>query len=471
MRVIKGDITREKFGISDEDMAELKSEISIVFNSAATVRFVEPIDVAVRNNIYSIAQLVEFCNGLENLQALIHLSTAYSNCNKLDTIHEIFYEPPMRGDQIMSALNSLKQIQQDIHIYPTIQSDYNKDSSERLQQQGDELSRNACKQQIFYSKAKSQRMNGDANLSNDLLDEFTQIALRRSNRPNTYTFTKAISEYYLLDLVKRQPERYLNDKIPIAVIRPSIVGGVWKEPQVGFVDNFNGPSGAILSLYTGSILAMPGNGNCVADLVPVDMCANMVLCTGWFLISEQKAALCGGQKKVKQDEGLYLFNFVSGKRNPLRWHQITELIAVMSYKYPSKMLTRLPSSFFIKAGKLYDIYDLIFHKFIASLADFWTGCVMRRQLTNRSSALAMYRRCRTMVDILTPFTSNQWRFSDSNVCALYDKLDQVDRQLFEFDVRKIDWNSYIRNYIIGSRIYALKDEPRNLEVAVKSLRK
>ena len=55
-------------------------------------------------------------------------------------------------------------------------------------------------------------------------------------RPNTYTFTKAITE----QLVKQEREH-----LPISIVRPSIVAGAVKDPIPGWVDNLNGPTGII----------------------------------------------------------------------------------------------------------------------------------------------------------------------------------------------------------------------------------
>lgn len=500
---IKGDITLPKFGISAEDMAELTGKISIVFNSAATIRFVEPIDVAVRNNIYSVSQLVEFCNGLEKLEALIHLSTAYSNCHKRDTIYEIFYEPPMKGDRIIDVLNNLNQFQRDIHIYPKLSTgldDYEQsliiddESNNHIldnDYESQRIERNACKAQVFYDTNDSYSNNNNNMDSDDLslMEEFSKMALRQSNRPNTYTFTKAIAESYLLDLVKKFPDRYLYDRIPVCIVRPSIVGGAWREPEVGYVDNYNGPTGAILSLYMGALQAMPGEGDRVADIVPVDMAVNMITCVGWYLVSEgqkdtsdhiiggerDKSSCSGISKKkrkgrVKADNGAYIFNFVSGFRNPLHWKQVTELIADLAYKYPTNQLQRLPSSYFIKAGKFYEFYDRLNHKLPAQLKDFISQTLFRKKLTPQTSALVYYERIRQMTKTLTPFTSNQWRLSDANVCALYDNLQLADKRVFEFNIKAIDWTSYISNYIIGARIYTLKDMPENVPRAVQTMR-
>lgn len=472
---IQGDITMPKFGIKPEDMSLLSRECSIVFNSAATIRFVEPIDVAVRNNIYSVGQLVDFCDCLENLEALVHLSTAYSNCHKKDTIYEIFYEPPMSGDQVQGAIQQVRGVQDKIHVYPS-----NKSSTK------DAMSRSACELQTFYHDNLSfeQSVSAKANGSSpeghqsspsrppagyDLLEEFSRIALRQSNRPNTYTFTKAISENYLLDKVRARADRYLNDKIPVAIVRPSIVGGCWREPIVGHVDNYNGPTGAMMSLYTGALQAMPGKGSRVADIVPVDMVTNMVLCVGWFLASGE--ANKSSMKSIKSDKGAFIFNMVSGFRNPLRWHQVTDKIAELAYIYPSKYLVRLPSSYFLEAGKKYELYDKINQKLPALVADFIKSKILRQELNNRTSSMAAYRRVKQVGDTLTPFTSNQWHLSDANTKALFDHLNEPDRRLFHFDVKAIDWPEYLRNYIIGSRVYTLRDDPKNIPGALKQLKR
>ena len=44
--------------------------------------------------------------------------------------------------------------------------------------------------------------------------------------PNTYTFTKGLAEYYLL---REAPD------LPLAIVRPSIVGAAWREPIPGWV--------------------------------------------------------------------------------------------------------------------------------------------------------------------------------------------------------------------------------------------
>jgi alcohol-forming fatty acyl-CoA reductase len=51
--------------------------------------------------------------------------------------------------------------------------------------------------------------------------------------PNTYTYTKRLAEILVRD-------DYNNAKLPVCIVRPSIVGPSYKEPLPGWVDSLNG---------------------------------------------------------------------------------------------------------------------------------------------------------------------------------------------------------------------------------------
>ena len=89
------------------------------------------------------------------------MSTAYANCNRND-VAEIIYPPPIQPSKLLDASEWMDDKVFDV-------------------------------------------------LTNKLI----------SDRPNTYTFTKALAEYVLA--------QEAND-LPLAIIRPSIVGCSWHEP-------------------------------------------------------------------------------------------------------------------------------------------------------------------------------------------------------------------------------------------------
>jgi fatty acyl-CoA reductase len=60
--------------------------------------------------------------------------------------------------------------------------------------------------------------------------------------------------------------------------------------------------------------------------------------------------------------------------------------------------------------------------------------------------------------VISYFCTRNWNFTNKNVQALWEKLDEDDRKLFDFDLEGLDWDKYFYNYVRGVRIYLLKDE-------------
>ena len=55
----------------------------------------------------------------------------------------------------------------------------------------------------------------------------------------------------------------------------------WKEPVPGWVDNMNGPTGAIAGVSKGLLAVIVGDHKKVADFIPVDMTVNMTIALAW----------------------------------------------------------------------------------------------------------------------------------------------------------------------------------------------
>lgn len=46
-----------------------------------------------------------------------------------------------------------------------------------------------------------------------------------------------------------------KQEVPYCIVRPSIIGGAWKEPLPGWVDSFIGPAGLSLAAGLGALHA------------------------------------------------------------------------------------------------------------------------------------------------------------------------------------------------------------------------
>ncbi|CAK9304090.1 unnamed protein product [Gordionus sp. m RMFG-2023] len=101
---MEGDITKQNFGLNDENLETIKNHISIVFNAAATIRFNEELKCAIRFNVISVLNLINICKTIKNLTSLVHVSTAYSNCH-LKFIDEKIYPLSTHPSKILDLLD------------------------------------------------------------------------------------------------------------------------------------------------------------------------------------------------------------------------------------------------------------------------------------------------------------------------------------------------------------------------------
>jgi hypothetical protein len=86
--------------------------------------------------------------------------------------------------------------------------------------------------------------------------------------PNTYTFTKAMTETLLIQ--KR-------GRVPLVICRPSIIGSCWKEPVPGWVDVISAAGAVYMSVAFGVLKFLPGDVKSIADIVPADYVVNAML--------------------------------------------------------------------------------------------------------------------------------------------------------------------------------------------------
>ena len=163
---ISGDVSELGLGISKEDKNRLKN-VSVVFHSAASVRFDDPIKDAILMNTRGTREVLRLCETLKDIKSVIHISTAYCNCN-FETVEEKIYP-------------GLADWKKAIEICETI---------------------------------------GDDENLNILCQHFISFM------PNTYTFTKQLAECVVDDY---------KDKLPIAIVRPSIIINAVDEPMGGYV--------------------------------------------------------------------------------------------------------------------------------------------------------------------------------------------------------------------------------------------
>lgn len=76
------------------------------------------------------------------------------------------------------------------------------------------------------------------------------------------------------------------------------------------------------------------------------------------------------------------------------------------------------------------------------------------------------------VNVLEFFILHEWVFYTANMENLIKCVKQVDNlNQFNLDIASINWNNYMRNYILGVRSFFHKDDPESLNKARSRLTK
>lgn len=154
VRIINGDMEADMLGISEADAELLRQNTEIIIHCAATVKFDERLSKAISINIQGTKTLLDIALEVKNLLRFVYISTAYSQCPNWENIKEIFYEPPMHFRRALELPKSF---------------------------------------------------------DTDVIDALTRHII--TPWPNTYTFTKAVTESMI---------KHYQTQLPLAVVRPSI---------------------------------------------------------------------------------------------------------------------------------------------------------------------------------------------------------------------------------------------------------
>ncbi|KAG8194839.1 hypothetical protein JTE90_017275 [Oedothorax gibbosus] len=92
VRCIHGEIAWKNMGIAPAHLEKLCEEVSFVFHCAANVRFDCDPRLTLRDNLKGVNKLLKLCKRMPNLEAVVHVSTAFSFCNQPVIGEEIYTE-------------------------------------------------------------------------------------------------------------------------------------------------------------------------------------------------------------------------------------------------------------------------------------------------------------------------------------------------------------------------------------------
>ncbi|KAJ1520571.1 hypothetical protein ONE63_003683 [Megalurothrips usitatus] len=294
VKAVSGDVSLPGLGLTDGDRSTLVREVRVVFHAAATINFNAALATAVNINVLGTRRVLQLCQEMPTLRAMVYVSTAYCNCTLQDTVRERVYPSGHDPDNIIRIVSETEP---------------------------------------------------------ELLKSMTPSLL--GGHPNTYSFTKQLAENVL------QAER---GDVPVAIVRPSIVMGTWSSPIPGWVDNVKSGSFAFIAgAIKGVFRVALADSDKVADLVPADHVANLIIASAWGAAAAGTGAGCGRDIQV--------YHMTSGNSNPLLWREYVSLSIQKCREKPCTGMTWYPDAKVRRSYRRCVLVMYLFHLLPAVFVD------------------------------------------------------------------------------------------------------
>ena len=233
---------------------------------------------------------------------------------------------------------------------------------------------------------------------------------------DVYTFTKALGEMVLAER---------RGDVPTAILRPSIIESSLRDPSPGWLENLNVGDPLWVEFGRGRMPDFPLSPSAVLDMVPVDFVANSLI------------ALL---PRVGETPAIAYYTVGSGALNPLTGTTIHDV----SYEY----FLRNP------------MYDRRGQPIRPRRLTFPTYDQFRETFGGEAGRGATTRRLLYLAELYETYMNTPCVFDTTNTQRLLDDLSPSDRAVLDFDVRRIDWRSYIQQvHIPGLRRHVLGEDP------------
>ncbi|XP_039314065.1 putative fatty acyl-CoA reductase CG5065 isoform X2 [Solenopsis invicta] len=380
---ICGDVALPGLGLSEDDRKMLIEKVHIVYHAAATVRFDELLKKAVLLNTRGTKLMIDLAKEMKQLALFVHISTAYCHLEE-KILRERTYPPPADPHQVIKCVEWM---------------------------------------------------------DDEVVEAMTDKILGKL--PNTYAFTKALSE----NLIEQ-----VMEQIPVIIMRPSVIIPIWKEPIPGWTDNINGPTGLLIGAGKGVIRTMYCNENGYADYLPVDIAANGVLLTTWNYL-------------YWKDYDKRVYNFTSSTEFKITWADIIQRGRRITEKIPLNGVVWYPGGSLKKSRLIHNICILFFHMIPAYLIDALLFLAGHKPIMCR-----VQRRINKGFEVFEYYANNQWDFENTYVEDLRKKINRTEYKNYQIHGDDLDIDAYFADCIRSARVYVLNEPPETLPAARRHLR-
>lgn len=267
------------------------------------------------------------------------------------------------------------------------------------------------------------------------------------DHPNVCTYTKLQAERIVMNY---------NDKIPVCIVRPSIITSSLKEPFEGWIDNSNGITGIIMEVCRGTIRTIKCEEYCLADLIPVDIVSNTLIVAGW------------ANTFNRSEEDVKVYNCTSAQANPQTYCELRSRVLRFARKNPINHVMLYPNFRFTTNKHIHKYSLKLLHDLPAKFFDY-----ILKFRNKEPVNICIAEKNKQALDALEFFIMRTYDFKNDNMKEIIQavKMTQTDADEFYMDMSKVDWNSYIENYLLGIRLHVLKDNLDSMEEAQRKVKR
>ncbi|XP_045447221.1 fatty acyl-CoA reductase 1-like [Melitaea cinxia] len=245
-------------------------------------------------------------------------------------------------------------------------------------------------------------------------------------RPNKYLLTKALAENLIADC---------HGEMPAVIIRPSIVTSSYVEPIAGWVDNWFGATGLVITIMKGLTCVLHTELKNFLDLIPVDYVSNTTIVAA---------------SRSYSSEDVPVYNCSTSDCNPLTMLHLRDQIFANVRKDECYNLWT-PYVYHTKFKWIVIILTFLFRTVPAFLGDLYLYIRGKRTRYMKILSKAILVR-----DSLEYFTSNSWIIRSSKLKVLFNSLSASDKATFPCYPSDMDWDEYIKIYMNGIREFLFK---------------
>src|SRR5580700_5207514 len=429
VRAVPGDVSRDGLGLDDEGRSALAAA-DVVIHSAATVSFDAPLTQAVEINLLGPSRVAAAIAETGSAAHLVAVSTAYvASTHQGEAKEELLSENRFTLDVPWEGeVSSARRLREDLEAEsrrPEKLRSFTKQARAEIGAAGDHL-----------IASKAEKMCEEW-VSGELVTAGTARALSLG-WPDAYPFTKALGERALVE--------QWEGKVPITVVRPSIIESALAEPRPGWIRGFRMAEPIIVSYARGLLREFPGVPEGIVDVIPVDL-----VVAGILAVAAHGPGAAAGEGPPS------VYHVASGVRNPFRYGHLVELTQDFFSRNPlyddRGQPINVPEWSFPGRGRVQrqlhraDQAMTLAEKLLTMLPIRGKQAELAARIEDRHM---MAKRALGYVELYGAYTETDARYRVDRLIALWDTLDDDDHEQFCFDPGVIDWDDYVHQVHLPS---------------------